>query len=48
MACPFAQLSPLVLLSLIALFFQFGASFFLPKPLAASLHRGRALAGEES
>lgn len=48
MACPFAQLSPLVLLSLIALFFQFGASFFLPKPLAASFHRGRALAGEKS
>lgn len=47
MACPFAQFSPLVLLSLLALFFQFGASFFSPKPFMASLQRGRSLAGEE-
>lgn len=47
MACPFAQLSPLLLLSFLALFFQFGASFFSPKPLMASLQRGRSFSGEE-
>lgn len=46
MGCPFAQLSPLLLLSCLVLFFQFGASFLSPKPLLASLQRGRSLAGE--
>lgn len=46
MACPFAQLSPLLLLSFLALFFQYGASFFSPKPIVASLHRGRSFTGE--
>ncbi|CAM9247751.1 unnamed protein product [Scytosiphon promiscuus] len=43
MGCPFAQLSPLLLVSCLVLFFQFGASFFSPKPLLASLQRGRSL-----
>ncbi|CAN0489269.1 unnamed protein product, partial [Ectocarpus sp. 12 AP-2014] len=43
MGCPFAQLSPLLLLSCLVLFFQFGASFLSPKPLLASLQRGRSL-----
>lgn len=46
MACPFAQLSPLLLLSLLVLFLQYGASFFSPKPLLASLHRGRSISGQ--
>ncbi|CAN0210700.1 unnamed protein product [Ascophyllum nodosum] len=48
MACPFAQLSPLLLLSFLVLFLQFGASFFSPKPIIASLHRGRSMAGSTS
>lgn len=48
MACPFAQLSPLLLLSFLVLFFQFGASFFSPKPLMASLQRGRSFSGERA
>lgn len=46
MGCPFAQLSPLLLLSCLVLFFQFGASFFSPKPVLASLQRGRSLTGK--
>ncbi len=46
MGCPFAQLSPLLVLSCLVLFFQFGVSFLSPKPLLASLQRGRSLAGE--
>lgn len=45
MACPFAQLSPLLLLSFLVLFLQYGASFFSPKPLLASIHRGKSLVG---
>ncbi|CAM9091870.1 unnamed protein product, partial [Pylaiella littoralis] len=48
MGCPFAQLSPLLLLSCLVLFFQFGASFLSPKPLLASLQRGRSLSASSS
>ncbi|CAM9623656.1 unnamed protein product, partial [Discosporangium mesarthrocarpum] len=39
MACPFAQLSPVLLLSLLVLLFNYGAAL-LPKPLATTFYRG--------